>query len=306
MIPFEVLIDDLFDDVCPGSGLTPIENKNVLSMLNDFEDQSWRYKRFHNFIWDNIAETALSAKERANLSAKRLTALTEAAKNLRLIDGKTSATEGSELAEIVLYGIMRGHYGALPVVPKIFYKQNANDFAKGSDSVHIVREGDSDFSIWFGEAKFYNEIQDARLDAVVTSVENSLALEKLKKENGIITGVSDLNNLGLPAQLVENIEQVLNSDTSIDAIKPKLHVPILLLHECSITAAHKQMSAAYRDEISTFHKDRATAYFRKQIKKLGTKVHLYSEITFHILLLPVPSKQKVTSRFLAFAKELRG
>ena len=49
-------------------------------------------------------------------------------------------TEGSELAEILLYGIMHHHYKALPVVPKIFNKQNSNDNAKGADSVHIVLE----------------------------------------------------------------------------------------------------------------------------------------------------------------------
>ncbi|MGY8685369.1 Hachiman antiphage defense system protein HamA [Bradyrhizobium sp. UFLA05-153] len=70
------------------------------------------------------------------------------------------------------------HY---PVVTKIFYKQNDQDNAKGADSVHIVVNGD-DFTLWFGEAKFYNSIADARLDAVVTSVLNSLSTDKLKKE----------------------------------------------------------------------------------------------------------------------------
>ena len=49
---------------------------------------------------------------------------------------------------------MKHHYGALSAVPKIFYKQNVQDNAKGADSVHIVLNN-NDFSIWFGEAKFY-------------------------------------------------------------------------------------------------------------------------------------------------------
>ena len=61
-----------------------------------------------------------------------MTELIEAAKNLRLtdIDGDDPG-KGSEIAEIALYGIMHHHFGALPVVPKIFYKQNVQDNAKG-------------------------------------------------------------------------------------------------------------------------------------------------------------------------------
>src|SRR5690606_24289083 len=142
--------------------LSPAENKTVLSLANDFEDGNWRLKKFEHFVWDNIALTALSARERSNLAGKNSSILYEAAKNLRLTDKEGDLGRGSELAEIVLYGIMHDYYKALPVVPKIFYKQNTQDNAKGADSVHIVLEEDNDFSLWFGEAKFYTSIEDAR------------------------------------------------------------------------------------------------------------------------------------------------
>ena len=81
---------------------------------------------------------------------------------------------------------MKHHYNAIPVVPKIFYKQNVQDNAKGADSVHIVVDDKDDFTIWFGEAKFYNSIEDARLYEIISSVEASLNTDKLKKENSII------------------------------------------------------------------------------------------------------------------------
>lgn len=65
---------------------------------------------------------------------------------------------------------MKDHYSALPIVPKIFYKQNKKDEAKGSDSVHIVIESRDSFSLWFGESKFYNSIENARLDKIISSV----------------------------------------------------------------------------------------------------------------------------------------
>src|SRR4051812_2170489 len=129
---FEVLIDDIFTTVANEHVDGPIGNKSVLSLINDFEGGEWRAKKFHNFIWDNIKETALSIQERNCLAGKESSLLDAAAQNLRLTDKEGDIGKGSELAEIVLYGIMKHHYKALSVVPKIFYKQNAQDNAKGA------------------------------------------------------------------------------------------------------------------------------------------------------------------------------
>ncbi len=111
--------------------LVNIDKKHVLSIFNDFENGSWRHDRFHRFIWNNIKGTALSYKERqACIGEGEASVLIEAAKKLRLTDSENDIGRGSELAEIVLYGIMKNHYNALPVVPKIFYKQNRQDNAK--------------------------------------------------------------------------------------------------------------------------------------------------------------------------------
>ena len=138
VLNFEILIDESFLHLCNDNTLTPIGNKNLLSLINDFEEGSWYYERFHDFVLDNIIETSLSAKERLTLINQDHTRLKRAAKNLRLTDSKDDKSQGSELAEIVLYGILKYRYKALPVVPKIFYKQNSRDNAKGADSVHIV------------------------------------------------------------------------------------------------------------------------------------------------------------------------
>ncbi|ENM5732834.1 DUF1837 domain-containing protein, partial [Vibrio mimicus] len=168
---FEILIDDslsnLVEQPCQSG-----DKKHILSLVNDFEDGEWRYNKFQSFVWDNIAETSLSFNERQSLVDSSFSLLTAAARNLRLTD--KDKNNGSELAEIALYGLMKHHYKALPVVPKIFYKQNTKDYAKGADSVHIVVDENNDFSLWFGEAKFYNSIEDTRLGSIIESVNNSL------------------------------------------------------------------------------------------------------------------------------------
>ncbi|MDO5510778.1 MAG: S-4TM family putative pore-forming effector [Weeksellaceae bacterium] len=248
MINFDILIDDFLYKLNVEGAENYLKTASVLSLINDFEEGEWRFSKFQSFIWDNIAETALSYRERESLINKRQSTLIEAAKKLRLTDlAKDQSGQGSELAEIVLYGIMKTHYNALPIVPKIFYKQNNQDNAKGSDSVHIVLEGDDDFSLWLGEAKFYNSIEDKRFSSIIDSIENSLSKDKLKKENSIFTNVSDLDEyLGRDSELYSKIMYFLASRTSIDELKPKLHVPIMILYECPITVNFVQMSDDFK------------------------------------------------------------
>lgn len=302
-LSFEILVDDTLSGVTSAPQLIGLVKKRVLSLINGFEDAEWRYSKFQSYLWDNIAQTALSERERSALVDQSHSSLVAAARNLRLTDDDNIG-QGSEIAEVFLYGLMRHHFGALPVVPKIFYKQNVQDNAKGADSVHIVVEGD-DFTLWFGEAKFYNSIADTRLDNVVTSVINSLSTDKLKKENAIITSVSDLDSLPIAMEVRTKIKAALDNRESIDNLKPKIHIPILLLHECSITSRTKDLTEAYKADIIAFHKERAEAYFLKQIEK-SDSIHKYSDIKFHIILFPVPSKVNIIKAFVQAATFFKG
>jgi len=305
---FEVLIDDEFCKYSLNDEITPITNKRILSIINDFEDGKWRFQKFQNFIWNNIKETALSVQERNSLLDEgEDSMLTQAATKLRLVEDPHDEYngKGGEIAEILLYGIMKRHYNALPIVPKIFYKQNKQDFAKGADSVHIVIEGENNFSLWFGESKFYNSIENARLQKIVDSVNESLKLDKLKKENSIITNVSDINYISeISDELRENIKKTLAQGTSIDLIKPILNIPILLLHECEITQKTTELTDDYRSEIRKFHQDRATRYFEKQLKTCSG-IHKYNEINFHIILFPVFNKKDIEDKFIEKANSYK-
>lgn len=294
-IDYEILIDDTLSRVTSKPELVSTLNKYVVSMVNDFEDGMWRQSKFQSYVWDNIALTALSARERSALVNNSHSSLVAAARNVRLTD-KDAIGKGSEIAEILLYGVMRQHFKALPVVPKIFYKQNTQDNAKGADSVHIVIDGD-DFTLWFGEAKFYNSIADARLDSIVDSVINSLSTNKLKKENSIITNVSDLETLPISESLRTKITSALSNRESIDNLKPKIHIPILILHECAITQQANELSDTYKKQILALHIDRAESYFAKQIAK-SKSIHKYNELQFHIILLPVPNKEQIINSFV--------
>ena len=186
---FDTLWESELKDFCTDPTLSPIDKKAAVGFANKFESGNWQSSLFHNFLWDNVCETALSNSEREALIGQPATILSRVAQNLRIDE------QGGEIAEIFLYGVMKHHYNALPVVPKIFHKQNRRDYAKGADSVHIVLENNNHgFSIWFGEAKFYSSIDDSRLSEIIDSVEHTLSDEQLKKENSIILDLPELRS----------------------------------------------------------------------------------------------------------------
>lgn len=311
---FNIYSDTNLKDLCPDIDFEIIDGRTFLSVANDFSDKIWNFQKFQNFIFNNIAQTALSKKERDNIIDHSWGTMVAAAKKLRLVDRKDSKTdtEGSELAEILLYGIMHHHYNALPVVPKIFNKQNPNDNAKGSDSVHIVLEIEDEFSIWYGEAKFYNNIEDPRLYEIVDSVLNIFTDSAFNTENRILSNSNDLREyLKDKADLYEKIKSVLDTDSPIDYVKARLNIPILFLHECSITSKQKDNTEEYIKEILDYQKGRVKSFYtklyKKAIKNKGKVKPIvnFDKIKFHFIFFPVPDKKMIISNFLNRVVSLR-
>ena len=290
-VTFDVVVDDILQDLSTDD-IDP-NNKTLLSLVNDFESGNWRRQKFEHFIWNNIKDTALSQTEREALIGEEQTVLTKSAKNLRLLDGDE---KGGEIGEILLYGIMKKYYSALPVVPKIFYKQNRNDYAKGADSMHITLKKDGTFSLWLGEAKFYNSIDTARLNSIVESVHNMFIDDKLKKELSIVTSLKDLDLFITDKIQLAEIKHKLSDGISLDEIKQYLHVPILILHQCSITKDHTEDFEEYKRKIAEEHIKKAEIFMAKQDTKFSD-IYNYKEIKFHLILFPVPDKSILVDRF---------
>ena len=269
-----------------------------LSLINDFEDGEWRYDKFQNFIGDNLALSALSAKERNALidNFNFETMRVESLKKLRKSIYKNNA-EGSELAEICLYGIMSRHYNALPIVPKIFYKQNSNDYAKGADSVHLVLN-ENDYEIRLGESKFYKDV-DLAFKAALDSVESMLSTDKLKKENSIITNLPELNELKhdyLTEGMIKDILNTLDFKSSIDDFKKRLHIPIFILHECELTQNSTDFKI-YKDSLIDNHEEKIIRYKKNMLAKLAN-IYNITDISFHIILFPIPEKERIRKWFI--------
>ncbi len=291
IVEFDVVVDDILQNLST-ENIEP-NNKALLSLVNDYEDGKWRRRKFLNFIWDNIKETALSQTEKEAYIGNERTILEKSVKNLRLLEDEES---GGEIGEILLYGVMKKYYSALPVVPKIFSKQNRQDFAKGADSVHITLNDDKTFSLWLGEAKFYNSIDDSRLNSIVDSVHNMFINNKLRKELNVVTSMRDLDLFIDDENVLNNVKQKLSDGVSLDEIKQYLHVPILILHECKITKNNTDVYEEYKKKIKEEHIKKAETFMKKQDKKFEN-IYNYQEIKFHLILFPVPEKSILVDKF---------
>ena len=300
MTSFEVIIDDtLYNLTTQGN-----DKDNILSAINDFQDGDWWYEKFNDYIFDNIVLTALSAAERAKIPNSSLSQMKKACRNLRLSTSDKDNGRGSEIAEILLYAFMKEHYNALPVIPKIFDKQNPKMYAFGADGVHIVLDED-DFSIWYGEAKFYEKIDLPQLKKIANSVHNSLETAKIRKENSLVTDLRDLEELLKNDSRKDNILLLLDDKTSIDKLKPHLHIPIMILYECELTAKQHELTDDYKNRLKSIQMENAKSYFAIQDDLCKDNIFKYSDITFHLIYFPVPNKDKVVNIFTSYAEVLR-
>ncbi|MBK1971841.1 HamA C-terminal domain-containing protein [Campylobacter sp. TTU_617] len=285
-VTFEIFLDSVINNSC---------NRFLLSLVNDYEEGQWRFNKFNRYIMDTLAETALSKKERESLREEHPYSLME--KSVERLNKK----EG-EVGEIFLYGIMRKYYNALPIVPKIFYKQNSNDYAKGADSVHLTIEN-QECHLWLGESKFYKDISEA-ISKAIKSIKELLEKNRLNKEKSIII-VSDFESFiedkkdEISEENIEKIKKILRQETSIDELKNILHIPISIIYQCSITEGNRdnRLSEEYKRKIVNFHQKQAEKAIEKITEELGD-IHNIHEIKFHIILFPVPEKERIKDNFI--------
>lgn len=288
-IDFEIIVDDLL-----------IDNGMLLSLANDFESYKWRDDKFMHFILNNLQYAALSAKERDSMIEKPYNALAKAISNLNLKE------IGGEIGEIFLYGIMQQYYQALPIVPKIFYKQNPKDEVKGADSIHITIN-DNICYLWLGESKFYTNLKKAFKDAL-ESVKILLSEDKLKRENSMITNLRDLDDIAEKhnnhKSIIINFKNFLESNYSIDDLKKILHIPISIIYQCEKTANTKELNADYKKTIKEFHENESKNFLDEIIQELEDIPYI-EKIQFHIILFPVPDKNQLVKNIINKMKAIK-
>ncbi|ELJ3961341.1 DUF1837 domain-containing protein [Campylobacter coli] len=263
----------------------------LLSISNQFESKKWKMKNFRNFIITNLKECALTEQERQSLAGNEGEILDKAISKLRIDE------RSGEIGEIFLHGIMREYYNALPIVPKIFYKQNRNMEAFGFDSVHLTIEN-QEYHLWLGESKLYKNLDDA-IRKATKSLKDNLSDETILNEARIIANLHELDNLAkhnnIETSTLTNFKQIINGNINLDNLKGILHVPISIIYDCDYTKKIEEITDDYKTTIKNFHKENGNK-ISEEIKNLLNEITYIDRIKFHIILFPIPNKEEIISK----------
>lgn len=246
----------------------------ISGLCAGYEEGNWRAGAFGDYLFDYLAEFALSHTELQKFSpttARRL--MRSAAKSVYETE---KFKRRGEFGELMLHAIVRQIFDSEPAVSKLFYKSAANDTVKGFDAVHVVAPEDGELELWLGEVKFYEDAKGA-IREVAAELRQHYEAGFLRSEFAVVTRYLD------PAwEHSDALGRLLDGNTSLDQIVERIRVPVLITYDSDVLAAHTSCGDAYVDE------------FRKEILSLHEYFRerdLPADILVHLLLVPLQSKR---------------
>lgn len=273
-----------------------MEEERILGLANDYEDSKWRTDLFCDKVMDYLSLCALSDEERTKCLVSPYSMTGRAVSRLNSCTENSRACNNGEIAEILLYGIMKYYFKAEESIPKIFYKQNSNNLVTGADSIHIVIK-DGNFSFWLGEAKFYHNLNQA-MNAAIQSVKNMLGRAKLDKEKSYISGIKDLRGSEKLSPYRDEIVNILSAASSVDRFRRKLHIPVLLIFSDEIVGKANELDEELRNKLKCKYIDDAKSFFEKLKIGFDNEAELCRGVKFHLILFSVPDVKAINKKFL--------
>lgn len=244
-------------------------------MSAGYELSRWRADELANDMTEALPDFALSYSEKTQFDSESgVRLLRRAANNFYSTD---RFGRRGEFGELLLHMILTRLYGTEPAISKIFFKDAANDTVKGFDCVHVV-PGDQ-LELWLGEVKFYSDLAPAIRD-VIEELRLHSQRDYLRSEFVAITNKIDAN-----WPYADQLRRLLDEDTSLDEVFPRLRIPVLLTYDSETVRAHTSHQPPY---IQEFTAEVMAAHERFRDNYTG-------ELLVHLLLLPLQSKRELVT-----------
>jgi hypothetical protein len=248
---------------------------SITGLCVGYERGEWRTSQFANHIIEWLPEFALKHSELTDMhSGNAVQLLRNAAK--RVYESEKFKNRG-EFGELLLHAAIRQVFDSQPAISKLFYKSARNETVKGFDAVHVVGQP-GNLELWLGEAKFYKDV-DSAIAAVVSELQAHTETDYLRDEFLLIKGKID------PSwPHARDLESLLSENTSLDVIFKRACIPVLLTYDSICLTSHDTCDAKY------------AAAFEAEIKKHHATFAgkgLPAELTIHLILLPLNTKEKL-------------
>jgi hypothetical protein len=251
----------------------------AIALCPDFETGSWRRKQLADHLFDWLPDVALRPKEREALLYEPQKTLARSCRRLFDVD---DPSKRGEIGEILLHAACRQEFGTTPFVARLFYKMRTNDSVTSVDVVHVLyNEETAEFELWLGEAKLYEDVQQARYKAL-ESIKPLWDPEFLSEMKALIGPKIDEK-----APHEKELSWLFEEETSLDQIVKRLVIPICLSADFSATVEATERNDAY---IASVEKElEATkAYFAERIPV---------EVSFVVIFIPLDCKATLEEMF---------
>lgn len=262
----------------------------------NYESGEWNYRQFVVWLRRHIPEYALTPSEIKELG-NPLRSAELLMNSAKLIHDRDSSTEKKgELGEIILHGLIRDIYSTSPLVSKLYYKTHPADNVKGFDCVHVIFDNELNeiSSLWLGEAKFHKSVSGA-IGSAFSSISGFMEAKKMQTEFLTVRNHLDDEHIA-----TSQAEKLLSEYTSLDEIKAKLCVPVLIAYDSNAVQAHSSITPTFLKELEEELQSNIDTF----ISRFATDE--LAEIDLHVFFFPVKSKDKTQDIFDDLISGLQG
>lgn len=253
----------------------------------NYEDGEWNYRQFITWISKHLPSFALNSKEIKQL--KDTTAIEQIERAVGNVYSERHISENrGEIGELILHGLITDIYGTIPLISKIYRKTAMGDTVKGADCVHFIELDGKLDSLWLGESKFKKDPTSGIREAVASITE---MIDSLANWEEFIVIRQHLDD---EIPISKEVEKLLSRASSLNDIKAKICVPVLVTYNSKVTAAHTEHSKQFVEELNK--------EIEPYISSFLTKTTGIKEVDIHVFFMPIKSKDnliKIFDRFLA-------
>jgi hypothetical protein len=200
----------------------------------------------------------------------------KAARRVYLTDNYKSR---GEFGELILHLLLRDHFGSVPLISKINFKDTPNETVHGFDGVHVVVEN-GEKQLWLGESKIYGSGSEG-VRALAKDLELHLSADYLRQEFELVAP-----KLPVDAPDIEYWRRLMHEHTRLDEILDKVCIPAVCTYTSPIYGNHTACTDRYLEE---FVKE------CRSLQRIFEDRPIATDVDILLLLLPVESKDELVT-----------
>src|SRR5690606_2591445 len=190
-----------------------------------------------------------------------------------------------EAGELLLFCFLEAHLKAPKILTKLEIKLSSNDYAKGSDGIHLLELAPKNYQLIFGESKLYQELTTS-----LTKAFESIHDCKTRKKNNIHDEIGLINSQLCKEAFDEDLYQFLKSvimpkANDADPIVKNNAFAIFAGFEIDPTEEEKRLS---NDKFLTLIKSKIKAEVEGKMSHIKKKIEEYGlySYTFYVYVFP--------------------